>query len=192
MNTKTRQGRGFTLIELLTVIAIIGILAGIIIPAVGAVQNNARKAKQQAIYSQWASALALHKQDYGYFPRDLSLKNAEDRNILILALTGVSPGGGDLDTINPKRISYYSFSEGELTSDLDNPWDSPATDLEDSPYIIDTFGNHDIRVVFDNDRDGVIRASDIEDIENPKDVRAPVIVYSVEDEDEDFPEIRSW
>jgi len=48
LSRKTTNRQGFTLVELLTVIAIIGILAALIIPAVGNVQN---KAKQQAAAS---------------------------------------------------------------------------------------------------------------------------------------------
>ncbi|MEC7487460.1 MAG: prepilin-type N-terminal cleavage/methylation domain-containing protein, partial [Verrucomicrobiota bacterium] len=56
MYTKKSKSSAFTLIELLTVIAIIGILAAILIPAVGAVRQKASQAKSSSNMRQIALA----------------------------------------------------------------------------------------------------------------------------------------
>ena len=54
---------GFTLIELLTVIAIIGILAGILFPLTGGIINKARKATSANNLRQIGTAMNLYTQD---------------------------------------------------------------------------------------------------------------------------------
>ncbi|MFA5863583.1 MAG: prepilin-type N-terminal cleavage/methylation domain-containing protein [Phycisphaerae bacterium] len=59
---------GFTLVELMTVIAIIGLLLGILIPSVRYAQVKARETAVKAQISTLAQGLDLFKTDFGYYP----------------------------------------------------------------------------------------------------------------------------
>lgn len=137
--------RAFTLIELLTVMAVIAILAAILIPTVSSVRGSANKAKTRAQFSQWASAMELFRQEYGYYPSIDGHGNRKvDTDRFAVALTGRGLDGGTASDLlgNRKRIAFYSLSAGELDSDGER--------------LVDAFGNTDIAVLVDRNGDGRI------------------------------------
>jgi prepilin-type N-terminal cleavage/methylation domain-containing protein len=150
-----KSNKAFTLIELLTVIAIIGILAAILIPTVGAARTSALKAKTKVQFSQWAVALQLFKTEYGYFPAINTNTKINSpaffgamtgKNYLGVAQTGTALYG------NTKKLSFYSASDSEVSLIANG-------DLADG-LLKDAFGNTDIAVFYDSNGDGKISVSD--------------------------------
>jgi prepilin-type N-terminal cleavage/methylation domain-containing protein len=65
---RTRGTRGFTLVELLVVIAIIGILVALLLPAIQAARESARRSQCINNLHQLGTASLLHVDTYGFFP----------------------------------------------------------------------------------------------------------------------------
>jgi type II secretion system protein G len=68
VNKLKQNEKGFTLIELLVVIAIIGLLASVVLLALGSARAKARDAKRVADARQVSSALELYYNDNGGYP----------------------------------------------------------------------------------------------------------------------------
>jgi type II secretory pathway pseudopilin PulG len=63
-----RKRTGLTIVELITVIAIIALLVGLLIPALNSVRDIAKRTKQKAQFTTIDLALAAFKSDYGDYP----------------------------------------------------------------------------------------------------------------------------
>ena len=163
---KSASRRGFTLIELLTVIAIIGIMAGMLFPAINAVRRKSKIATSQSTFSQWCTAVNRYKSVYGFYPNigskyDSSVDSVhklDDTTItlkFVKALSAKAPSGSalnnaDRSALNRNAEEFCAFSKEDYA------YYSSAIDT--ATLLVDKFGNYNVRVIFDTDSTGSIKS----------------------------------
>ena len=85
MKRATVQKSGFTIVELLTVMGVIAVLIGLLVPALNMVKDYSREIQQKAQFHSIEVGLELFKNDFGVYPESndnaLDPQNPVDNNI---------------------------------------------------------------------------------------------------------------
>lgn len=104
-----------TLIELLVVISIIGVLAGLILPAVGNVKKKARVVQAQKDMADMKSAISVYQHDYSRLPASAAAVAAAAGGDFTYGTTTTSTGygGGTTNVHNNNNVGYQA-SNAEL------------------------------------------------------------------------------
>ena len=117
-----KSKKAFTLMELLTVIAVMAILAGLLLPALRRARARARTAAAESMIASLQVALSMYNMDYGMYPASTAADATQNNgnsfgttatNNLVAALTAPTLGGpymelrgSDLDTEPTNNLSH--------------------------------------------------------------------------------------
>lgn len=113
-----RDEHGFTLIELLIVIVILGILAGIVLFAVGGVTNRGNLAACRSDLKTIQVAVEAYRAKNGNYPPNLEPSLTTSPNQFLRPQDGLS--GNTLTQTQGGYTITYTPETGEVTSDMAN------------------------------------------------------------------------
>ncbi len=106
-----RHKAGFTLMEFLAVLAVIGILMGLIFPALMNARERARLTRARGEAMALQQAWLAYWQAYGKFPSFFEMNVA-----------AVAALGGQDTALNPNQIAFIEFDNRHYSEGFKDPW----------------------------------------------------------------------
>ena len=168
---RCRKG-GFTLVEILVVVSIIGLLAGLSIPAVGGAMHAARKAKVTTMAHQIRTALTQFNTEYGYFPTNgMNQGMGTTSQTLALVLMGSASSTND----NPRQIAFL-----EVPSDFTVSGNISNRGIVTPVGFYANRGQSNLSVAVDHDYNGEVRVTNGATVTN---LKATTAVWYVDPKD---------
>ena len=165
MKTRTTQA-AFTLVEMLVVIAILGILMAMMVPAAGLIMKRTAKARAKADAGVVATVLLKYQAEYNRWPATYVDERKDTTDKDWVAMMAPKPGSGPVPT-NPKRIGFFEPGGGALATN--GPYAGAFVDPWGMPY----------KFALDSAGSGSIGNPDpVPEVGEPNPIRARAIAWS--------------
>lgn len=128
------RGEAFTLIELMLVVAVIGIVAGIVLAAAGGAQKKAARDQAKAEVKMFCAAMERYKSDTGSIPAQRSASRTVLyrylSNYVSIRTNQLSGSGTNTQILDPYGRGYFYVSPGtnvrSMLSDSFEIWSQGA------------------------------------------------------------------
>lgn len=120
------ESRAFTLVEILVVISIIGLLAGLALPAIQGAQTAARKGKAKAEMQSIITALKSYQNEYGRMPNPQALGGQSDgyfgTNVSSRLFQMLAGSTNDTSGENLRQIAFLELPSSSTNGSFPDPW----------------------------------------------------------------------
>jgi len=112
----------FTLVELMVVVAVIGVVAGIVLAAAGGAQKKAARDQAKAEIKMFSAAIERYKSDFGFIPQQATgSRTALYRylsNYVAIRTNQLSGSGTNTQILDPYGRGYLYVSPGTNTRSM--------------------------------------------------------------------------